>query len=313
MEKVWQSGRVLILGLVAVLLVTGMDGYLPRVVPALKRFELPYILFVVLNELLLGLETYLAHSLNGNLRFNEWISVVSGPLMGVLLLGALVIAKRHGKPALWLATTALRGSIVVGALGTYYHVVRTIRPAAPAGERVTLALLVWGAPLLAPISFTLVGLLGLIALSADQAQRGALSTPLVQRLPIDKDRLYFLLASLGVLIATVSSVFDHLRGGFDNPWVWVPTLTGVFGVTVAFVLALIPKPNRVDLTIYAAAMGILLLVGPLGLVLHVLYDLETGNAIIFERFLRGAPLLASMVFANMGLLGLPVLLDPAPK
>jgi len=84
-------------------------------------------------------------------------------------------------------------------------------------------------------------------------------------------------------------------------------------VTVAFVLALIPKPNRVDLTIYAAAMGILLLVGPLGLVLHVLYDLETGNAIIFERFLRGAPLLASMVFANMGLLGLPVLLDPAPK
>lgn len=37
-------------------------------------------------------------------------------------------------------------------------------------------------------------------------------------LPLSKSRLYFLLASFGVLIATVSSVIDHVRTDFSNPW-----------------------------------------------------------------------------------------------
>ena len=35
------------------------------------------------------------------------------------------------------------------------------------------------------------------------------------------------------------------------------------------------------------------------------------GAVVVERFLRGAPVLASLLFANVGLLGLLVLLDPA--
>lgn len=296
-----------------------MKGHLATVVPWLERVQLPfkfsrdqaYLLFIVLNEVLLGLETFLAHNLNGTVRFNEAIPVVAGPLAGIALILALVLARRKPTLALALATAALLTSMIVGALGIYFHLVRAMRPFAAPGERISLALLVWGAPLLAPSAFVLVGVLGLAALSAEGGT-AAFPRPLFRRLPVSKDQAYFLLASLGVLISTVSSLFDHLRGGFENPWLWVPVLTGVFGIVTGFVLALLPRPNRADLTVYTLAMGILLFVGPLGLVLHVLFDLGVGYTMITERFLRGAPILAPMVFANMGLLGLLALWEPSP-
>ena len=37
-------------------------------------------------------------------------------------------------------------------------------------------------------------------------------------------------------------------------------------------------------------------------------DLVTGNVFVLDRFLRGAPFLASPLYANMGMLGLFALL-----
>ena len=131
-------------------------------------------------------------------------------------------------------------------------------------------------------------------------------------LPLRKEQLYFWMASLGAVIALVSSLLDHLRTGFENPWLWVPALSGVFSVAVAAMLALLDSPERADLIVYFLAMGLLLVVGPLGFVLHLLRNLGPGGTIVVERLLRGAPVLAPMVFANMGLLGMLVLLDPHP-
>lgn len=295
-----------------------MKGHLTTVIPLLGRLSLPfslsrdqvYLLFIVLNELLLGLETYLAHSLNGTVRFGEWIPVASGPIAGIALLAALALGRRKPRLALVLAVAALLTSLVVGSLGTYFHFVRAIRPSAAPGERVTLALLVWGAPLFAPPAFVIAGLLGLVALSNGEGGSGALTRPLFRRLPLTKDHAYFLLVSLGVVVATVSSLFDHLRGGFENPWLWVPLISGIYGATVALALAFLQRPGRADLTVYLLATGLLIVVGPLGLVLHVLHDLGVGGALVFERFLRGAPILAPMVFANFGLMGLLALWDP---
>ena len=58
-------------------------------------------------------------------------------------------------------------------------------------------------------------------------------------------------------------------------------------------------------------MLLLVLVGMLGVVLHVLRNLGLENAIVIERFLRGAPFLAPMLFSDMGALGLVILLDPS--
>jgi len=160
---------------------------------------------------------------------------------------------------------------------------------------VTLSLVVWGLPPLAPPSFALVGLLGLVGLAKLEQD--------------DKSHLYFLLSSVGVAIATVSSVFDHIRSGFTNPWLWVPTIAGTFGMIAAFAVGVIRRRERADLITYTVAMAAQLIVGPLGSLLHLYHDLGVGGTIVVERLLRNAPVLAPMVFANMGLMGLLALLD----
>ena len=48
----------------------------------------------------------------------------------------------------------------------------------------------------------------------------------------------------------------------------------------------------------------------MGAVLHIRADLIAQTVIIPERFLRGAPFLAPLLFSNVEMLGLVVLLDP---
>jgi hypothetical protein len=127
-------------------------------------------------------------------------------------------------------------------------------------------------------------------------------------------RLSFLVwapPSLGpiFLAATLSSVMDHSRIHFQNPWFWVPTAAGVFGTVVAVTMGALEERRRFDLLTYAGSMLLLMLVGAVGAVLHVENNLSVGGAIVVERFIRGAPLMAPLLFANMGLLGLVVLFD----
>ncbi len=73
---------------------------------------------------------------------------------------------------------------------------------------------------------------------------------------------------------------------------------------------MIDRPNRGDVAIYVVAMVLLVVIGLVGFLLHVRFDLTTQNVIVPERFMRGAPFLAPMLFANMGLVGLITILDP---
>ena len=57
-------------------------------------------------------------------------------------------------------------------------------------------------------------------------------------------------------------------------------------------------------------MVLLMVVGGIGALLHIQADLVGPYAVVVERFLRGAPLMAPLLFTNMGMLGLIVTLDP---
>jgi hypothetical protein len=76
-------------------------------------------------------------------------------------------------------------------------------------------------------------------------------------------------------------------------------------------MGFIARPTRTDLTTYTAAMLMMIGVGGVGFLLHANTNLIALGTVIVERFIRGSPLLAPLLFANMGLLGLLVLLDPA--
>jgi len=177
-------------------------------------------------------------------------------------------------------------------------------------------LLVWAPPILGPLTFALVGLLGISAAwIEDPPDSGTLviSKKFRLRLPYSKTRAYFYMVSMGSLATVISSVLDHARTDFSNPWLWVPTSIGVFATVVAVALAALDSPSKGDLATYFTAMLLMLLVGAVGAWLHVSQNLTTTGTFVGERFIRGAPPLAPLLFSDMGAIGLLVLLDPAEK
>lgn len=273
------------------------------------------LLMAAVNLIFLGIDTYLAHLISGTIRPNEWIPVIFGPTAGVVLLVAGLIALRRRRLATWLATLVLLASIGVGLLGAYFHWMRAILPTAPLGERVSIDLLVWAPPILGPLTFALVGVLGISAAWVESPPDSGvllLSTRRRLRLPYSKTRAYFFWVSMGSLATVISSVLDHARTGFNNPWLWIPTAVGVFATVVALVLGALDHPSPTDLRVFLVSMLLMILVGLVGAGLHVELDLTTMNEFVVERFVRGAPVLAPLLFCNMGALGLIVLLGPDP-
>jgi len=295
---------------------------LATILPIARRVRIPFsrdqvmLLMLASNELLLGLETYLAHQISGTIVPKEWIPIIFGPTAGVLLLLAGLIALRRRSLATVLANLVFLASIVVGLLGCYFHVLRAILPYAAPGEQVSVSLLVWAPPILGPLTFALVGLLGISAVWLEDpldSGRLVITLKLHLSLPYSKTRAYFLIIGMGSLATVISSVLDHARTNFSNPWLWLPTGIGVFATLVSVVLGALDEPKRADLWTYTVAMLLMALVGVTGTVLHILYNLTSQGMVVSERFIRGAPFLAPLLFSDLGTLGLIALLDPRER
>jgi hypothetical protein len=292
---------------------------LAEVLPPMRRIHIPFsrdqimLLMVAMNEFVLGLDTYLAHDISGTIRGGEWVPIIFGPIAGVLLLVAGLIAIRRRMTANVIASLVFLAGIVVGFLGFYYHLNRMLLPQAPPGQQVMACLLVYGPPLLGPMTFVLVAVLGISAAwQEDPPDSGELRLlgNLNLRMPLSKTRAYFFLMALFILATLVSSVLDHARTNFENPWLWLPITAGVFATLVATSMGAYRQTGNWDLWTYIGAMTLLIVTGLIGAYLHVDFNRAGQGAFILERFIRGAPVLAPQLYANMGALGLIVLLDP---
>jgi hypothetical protein len=296
--------------------------YMESVFPAVRRVRVPItrdqamLLMAAMNEIMLGVETYVAHQISGTIVPYEWIPIIFGPIAGVLLILAGILALRNRPTATVIATLVFLASILVGLLGAFFHVRRAILPAAPVGDQVSVPLLVWAPPILGPLTFSLVGLLGISsAWREDPPDSGilALLGGRHLRLPYSKTRAYFFMVSMGSLATVISSVLDHARTNFTNPWLWVPTGVGVFATVVAAMLGILEKPKRGDLMVYILAMTVMVITGILGSILHIENNLTSEGVIVGERFIRGAPFLAPLLFSDIGAIGFLVLLDPKER
>lgn len=296
-----------------------MSAYpLAMIAPVVRRIRLPLardgfvLFFMAFTMFFLGIDTYTAHLISGTIVPREWIPILFGPVGGVVLLVAGAIARRKRMAANLLASVVFLACIVVGVLGSYYHITRAILPYAPAGEKITLSMLVWAPPLVCPLTFALVGIMGLSAAwQEDSIGSGTLVLPGGKHLhmPFSKSRAYFFLMSMWAISTLLSAVMDHARSNFTNPFVWIPTVAGVFGAAVMLTMGYLEKPTKADYLTYGITMVVLMLVGVLGFVLHILQNLTNNNAFVLERFIRGAPFLAPLLFAFVGMLGLVVLLE----
>jgi len=294
-------------------------GYLALSFPALRGRRIPLsrdqlmLLMAAANEAFLAFDIFLAHNISGTITPYERIPIIFGPLAAILLLLAGGLATRRRQAASLVATLVFVASILVGLVGAYLHWVRAILPGALPGEQVSVRLLVWAPPILAPLTFALVGVLGISAAWIERpAESGRLTLVRGVQLPLpySKTRAYLFLVGLGCLATVISSVLDHARTGFENPWLWIPTIVGIFGVVVAIGLGLMDAPPAREVLTYALTMVALIGVGMLGTWLHIQENLTAQGTFVGERFLRGAPFLAPLLFANMGTLGLIALWDP---
>lgn len=293
--------------------------HLATIPPMVRKVRVPLtrdqvlLLVLAFNELMLGVETYIAHLISGTIVPYEWIPIIFGPSAFILLLLAGLLALRRRALATVIATLVFMVSIAVGLLGAYFHLVRAILPNAPLGEMVSVALLVWAPPILGPLTFALVGMMGISAAWIEDPPDSGILTLFGGkkiRLPYSKTRAFLFMIGMGSLATVISSVLDHARTDFTNPWLWLPTSIGIFSVVVSVALGAVREPRRGDLIVYVVAMILMMMVGVIGIVLHINQNLVAEGVVVGERFLRGAPFLAPLLFSDMGMLGLVVLLDP---
>jgi hypothetical protein len=271
--------------------------YLATIFPAVRRLKIPLsrdqimLLMVAFNEFMLAVEIYLAHSISGTIVLYEWIPIIFGPIAGTLLVIAGLVALRNRPLAMWISIPTFLASIAVGLLGAYFHISRAVLAGAPAGQQVGISLTIWVEQ---PVDSGILIFFG--------GRR--------MQLPYSKTRGYFFWVSMAMLATLISSVLDHARTNFSNPWLWVPTAAGILGVVVSLGIGVVDKPSRGDIWVYFISMIIIIIVAVTGAVLHAMNNLAVNNTIVSERFIRGAPILAPLLFADIASLGIIVLLDP---
>ena len=75
--------------------------HLVTIFPPVRRVRLPVsrdqlmLLMAAINLIFLGIDIYLAHSISGTIVPNEWIPIIFGPVAGILLLVAGLLATRR--------------------------------------------------------------------------------------------------------------------------------------------------------------------------------------------------------------------------
>jgi len=290
----------------------------PTRIPGVGDLRLPVsrndllLLLVAFMQAGLGVETYLAHLISGALKPGELIPVIFGPIAGLILLIALFLRlRRRGQTSLLPSLIILgvaAASIVVGVVGSAFHWDRVLPPQNLPGAGLRWDWLIYAPPLAGPLSFAGVGMLAIIAVLEDtRPESGRLTLPgiITFQTPLPQTRQFLWLIAFGLYAATLSAFLDHGRTSMDNPFIWIPVVLGLFGSITTTVMALYARHTRSDYFIFFWVMVLMIVVGVLGLGLHINADLPEGTSnIVVERFIRGAPVMAPMLFALMGMFGL---------
>ena len=98
---------------------------LQEMIPLLKRWRLPFnrdqalLALAAVNVFFLGVDIYLAHSLNGTLVPYEWIPIIFSPIAGVILLIGGWIAMRN-RPAANLTGSIIFGYVLLSGFGIIF-------------------------------------------------------------------------------------------------------------------------------------------------------------------------------------------------
>lgn len=220
---------------------------------------------------------------------------------------AFVLALRRN-PGPW----AYRFHGLAMALGVGTGGIGALAHAAAAGRDGLGLASLFGSASLAPLIFAAVAAVGWITAWSDEALGVGRAPEAVVRgvaPAVPGRRALLLMTALGFAAVAVVGGVDHLSGGWARGE-WVALLSAVWssGVVVAITMGM--GGEKWQLT-YVGTMLLDVVVGFLGLALHLSANMEGPPEALLARMLLHAPLAAPLLFGLLGLLGLLAVAEPA--
>ncbi len=282
----------------------------------LANVKLPFeknrllMFFVGINIMFTGIDVALAHSINQFIPVYEWIPILFFPFG---TLSCLLIAFQS-KPKPWLMIIHILlmvTGIIVGITGTAFHANAVLNPQG----YLTWAWVVFGSPILAPLAFAGISLLGLYAITEEvHDMPGTLIVPGIGtfKSPISRDRHFLWLVGLGFAASAITSIIDHAQYGYSF-YKMIPIIYGLFSSSVVIYLSITKVWSRGDEVVYFWTMIAAVAVGIMGFGFHLSADLAGTGSISLERILAFAPIFAPMLYSDLGILGLLVVAKPESK
>lgn len=261
------------------------------------------MIFVGINLMFTGIDVVLAHSINRFIPVYEWIPVFYFPFGGL----SCIYMAFQTKPRKWssvLHIILMLTGVLVGVLGTAFHASAVLNP----GGYLTWSWVVFGSPILAPLAFAGISLLGLYAVTEEvDGKPGMLEIKGIGifKAPISRDQHFLWLVGLGFVASTLTSVIDHAQYGY-NFYKLIPIIYGLFASSVVISLCVSKNWSKGDELVYFWTMITAIVIGVLGFGFHLSADLGGTGTFSLERILAFAPVLAPLLFCDLGLLGLLV-------
>ncbi len=288
------------------------------------RFQRTMAVMAGFAAVVSGFEAYVQHSRGAFSHRLMWTPVWLTPPTVLAALGALVSERvaRTFLPAVSLV------SLLDGVIGFVYHVQGIRR--LPGGFQLGQYNVVMGPPIFAPLLTCATGAIGLIA---GFLRREALEEPWwvpetapdaaswVPALPAERpepagfpqrwlvdisqgrfQRLMALVAASLAILSGGEAYFEHLRGSYNQRWMWTPVW-----VTPPMVLAAAgaAMSERVARVVLPVASIVTFLDGLLGFGLHLrgIKRMPGGFTNLQFNVTLGPPMFAPLLFSAVGLLG----------
>ncbi|HTR80514.1 MAG TPA: hypothetical protein VMM58_02715 [Bacteroidota bacterium] len=261
------------------------------------------LMFAGVNLIFTGLDVALAHSINSFVPPYEWIPVYFAPV-GAFTCFILAFQLKPTKIIALAHIFLMCVGVLVGVVGMGFHLSQVLSPTG----RLSWAWVVFGSPILAPLSFAGISLIGLYGVTTEVRDRpGMLEVPglgLFQA-PISRDRHFMWLVGLGFAGSAITSIIDHAQYGYTL-FKLIPVAYGVFATAVVLYLSIAREWSHGDELTYFWTMVAAVVVGVLGFAFHLSRDLTDTGQISMERILVFAPVFAPLLFCDLGILGLLV-------
>jgi hypothetical protein len=281
------------------------------------RFQRTMALIAAFSAIVSGFEAYAQH-LRG--AFRDWLMWTPVFLTPPVVVAALVTFVDERAARRWLPIVSVV-SLIDGLIGFWSHL-RGIQKL-PGGFRLGQYNVVIGPPIFAPLLVGIVGILGLFASflrseSGDDSWTMAWSRLAHATWPgrsrvlrrgeteIAHGQFQQAMAVTAATLAVLSggeAYFEHLRGSFNQRFMWTPVW-----VTPPMVVAAIGAAHseRIAHDVLPVASAVTFFDGLLGFWLHLrgLKRMPGGFSNIQFNVVAGPPMFAPLLFSAVGLLGL---------